>query len=363
MQFIDLKRQYYAYRKEIDREIGEVLASSQYILGEKVKILEEKLAFYAGVKYALGVSSGTDALLIALMAKDVGYGDEIITTPFTFVATAEVILLLGARPVFVDINEDTYNIDSSLIKAKITAKTKGIIAVNIFGQCADFDEINNIAEENNLFVIEDAAQSFGAIYKGRRSCSLSDIACTSFFPAKPLGCYGDGGMIFTNDKNLYEKMKSIRVHGQGEDKYNNIRIGINGRLDTLQAAILLAKLKYFDEEVAKRQEIANYYNLKLKEHIAVPYIKECNKSVYAQYCLRSENREDIINRLNKSRVPVAIYYPKPLHLMDAFKNLGYKPGDFPVAEKICREIFAIPMHAFLLKEEQDNIIGSILGNR
>ncbi|MBN1522203.1 MAG: DegT/DnrJ/EryC1/StrS family aminotransferase [Candidatus Aureabacteria bacterium] len=361
MQFIDLQKQYQAYKNEIDKEIHEVLDTSQYILGGKVTELEEKLASYAGVKHALGVSSGTDALLMALMAKGIEGGDEIITTPFTFIATAEVISLVGAKPVFADIREDTYNIDPSQIRDKITPHTKGIIGVDIFGQCADYDEINQIAEENSLFVIEDAAQSFGAEYKGKKSCSLAEITCTSFFPAKPLGCYGDGGMVFTDDDYLYNKMKSIRVHGQGSDKYDNIRIGINGRLDTLQAAVLLAKLPHFDEELEKRQGIARYYNEKLKDFFITPKVLDFNLSVYAQYCLRTKKREDVLKKLKESYIPTAIYYPRPLHLMAAYENLPYMLGDFPISEKVAEEIFALPMHPFLNQEEQDKIIKALLG--
>ncbi|MCK5706720.1 MAG: DegT/DnrJ/EryC1/StrS family aminotransferase [Candidatus Aureabacteria bacterium] len=356
MQFIDLQKQYQAYKNDIDKQIHSVLDSSHYVLGEKVSELEATLAQYVGTKYALGVSSGTDALLMALMAKDVRPGDEIITTPFTFFATAEVISFLGATPVFVDIKEDTYNIDPARIEAKITSKTKGIIAVDIFGQMADYDAINAIAEKHGIFVIEDAAQSFGAKYKEKRSCSIAEIACTSFFPAKPLGGYGDGGMIFLNDDKILEKLRSIRVHGQGEDKYNNVRIGINGRLDAIQAAILIGKMPYFNGEMEKRQKVAEFYNKNLKDILVTPKVLERNISAYAQYCVRSNQREKHLLALKKNSIPYAIYYPKPLHLMTAFESLNYMQGDFPITEKIAGEIFALPMHPFLEEKDQKTIV-------
>ena len=362
MQFIDLQRQYRAYQEKIDQQIKEVLDSSHYILGAKVSELESRLAEFAGTQYAVGVSSGTDALLMALMVKGVKSGDEIITSPFTFFATAEVISFLGAKPVFADIQEDTYNIDPAEIKKKITSSTKGIIAVDLFGQCADFDEIQAIAGENNLFVIEDGAQSFGAEYKGKKSCSLAELACTSFFPAKPLGGYGDGGMVFTNDSALNDLLLSFRVHGQGSNKYDNVRIGINGRLDALQAAIILGKISGFFEEIPKRQELAHFYDEKLKESYQVPLIRDYNKSAYAQYCLRTDKREQVLKRLKDKQIPFAIYYPTPLHLMTAFKDLYYTAGDFPISEKIAEEIFAIPMHPFLQKEDQEIIIKALIGD-
>jgi UDP-2-acetamido-2-deoxy-ribo-hexuluronate aminotransferase len=360
MQFIDLQKQYQVYKKDIDRQMQDVLDTSSFILGPKVAELEKKLAEFTGMKHALGVSNGTDALLMPLMAKGIRPGDEVITTPFTFIATAEVVSLLGAKPVFADIREDTYNIDPAKIKAKITKKTKGIIAVDLFGQCADYDEINAIAKDAGLFVIEDAAQSFGAKYKGKKSCSLAETASTSFFPAKPLGCYGDGGMIFTNDTLLYDVLKSIRVHGQGDDKYNNVRIGINGRLDTVQAAVLLGKFPHFDEEIWKRQEVAAYYSKNLKEKFIVPKVLEGNLSVYAQYCVRSKKRDACLKVLKDKGIPSAIYYPKPLHLMEAYRSLGHKAGEYPVTEIVASEIFAFPMHPFLDRKEQDQVIQALL---
>ncbi len=373
MQFIDLKKQQECIREKIESGIRKVLDSGQYIMGAEIKELEKKLAEYTGVKNAIGCASGTDALLMALMAYEVGPGDAVFTTPFTFVATAEVISLLGAMPVFVDIEPDSFNIDTAKLEQAILAVEnggspvcplpigvdglipKGIIPVDLFGQTADYSKINDIAEKHGLFVIEDACQSFGAEYKGKKACSLADIACTSFFPAKPLGCYGDGGMVFTDDDELAKKMISIRVHGSGSDKYDNIRLGINGRLDTIQAAILLAKFEIFPEEIELRQTVAERYSRLLKEKITVPFIEKGHKSAWAQYSILCENRDEVISRLKASDIPTAIYYPIPLHLQGAYKYLGYPKGSFPVSEKIAEQIFSIPMHPYLTEEEQENI--------
>ncbi len=357
INFIDLQKQYQHYKSEIDKEIQEVLDTSSYINGPKVKELEEALSDFSGAKYAIGCSSGTDALLLALMALGIKSGDEVITTPFTFIATAEVIAFLGAKPVFVDIDEKTYNIDATKIEEKITDKTKAIIPVSLFGQIADMDEINRIAKKYNLKVIEDGAQSFGAEYKGKRSCNLSDIATTSFFPAKPLGCYGDGGAVFTNDKELANSIRVILNHGQTK-RYVHTKIGINGRLDTIQAAVLKVKLKYFNEEIQKRQEVANRYTQNLKG-VITPYVEPHNLSVWAQYCIRVENREEYLQKCKKRGVPTGIYYPIPLHLQEVFRYLGYKEGDFPISERVSKDIMALPMSAFVTKEEQDYIIGVI----
>jgi len=370
MDFIDLKTQQQRIKETLDANIQKVLAHGQYIMGPEVAELEAQLAGYVGVKHAIGCASGTDALLMALMAYGVGPGDAIFTTPFTFVATAEVISLLGATPVFVDINPATFNIDPAKLALAIQAvKTndpsghpapsysskltpKGIIPVDLFGLPADYDEINKIAKRHGLFVIEDAAQSFGAQYKGKRAGALADVACTSFFPAKPLGCYGDGGMCFTDDDQLAKTMESIRVHGQGSDRYDNIRIGINGRLDTLQAAVLLAKFEIFPEEIELRQKVAAHYsslitqNPKLKTQSVSPGCK----SAWAQYSILAENRaqrEALIDQLKAAGVPTAIYYPKPLHLQLAFTFLGYAPGSFPVSEDAATRIFSIPMHPYI----------------
>jgi len=385
MDFIDLKTQQKRIKETLDANIQKVLAHGQYIMGPEVKELEAKLGVYVGAKHAISCASGTDALLMALMAYGVGPGDAIFTTPFTFLATAEVISLLGATPVFVDIDPKTYNIDpeklekaiialksndSSLhplpdnnVKLKtgnVTLSPKGVIPVDLFGLSADYDAINKIAKDHALFVIEDAAQSFGAEYKGRRAGALADIACTSFFPAKPLGCYGDGGMCFTDDDQLANIMESIRVHGQGSDKYDNIRIGINGRLDTLQAAILLAKFAIFPEEINLRQEAAQRYTslLAANSSLLTPHIAAGCKSAWAQYSLLAKNeaqRAALMDQLKAAGIPTAIYYPKPLHLQTAFAFLGYAPGAFPASEDAASRIFSIPMHPYLQKEDQTKI--------
>ncbi len=357
--FIDLQKQYKTYKNEIKKEIDDVLNSSQYIGGEKIKKLEENLASFCQTKEAIVCSSGTDALLLSLLALDIKRGDEVITTPFTFIATAEVIAFVGAKPVFVDIDEKTYNIDPVKIEEKITKNTKAILPVSLYGQPADMDEINSIAKRYDLKVIEDGCQSFGATYKDKRSCALSDIGCTSFFPSKPLGCYGDGGAIFVNDSKLAQKIRMLLNHGQNE-RYKHKYIGINGRLDALQAAVLLIKLKHFDNEVKLRKEIADRYTMLLKDtQIITPHIKEDRTSVYAQYSIRVKNREKIIDKLNKKGIPTAIHYPMALHLQECFKNLGYKSGDFPVSEKISQEILSLPMSAFLDKKDQDTIIKAL----
>jgi len=362
INFIDLKAQYNRYKTEIDKEVLDVMASTQFIGGEQLNKLETSLAEYTNSKYAIGCSSGTDALLLSLMALDIKPNDEVITTPFTFIATAEVIAFLGAKAVFVDIDEKTYNIDVSKIEAKITDKTKAILPVSLYGQCADMDEINKIAKAHgNIPVIEDACQSFGATYKDKKSCNLSTIGCTSFFPSKPLGAYGDGGAIFTNDEKLASKIKMLLNHGQNE-RYKHKYIGINGRLDAIQAAVLNVKLKYFDTEVKQREEIAQRYTQLLKGlDIVTPYIESYNTSVYAQYSIRVQNRENFVSKLNKNDIPTAIHYPLALHLQEAFSYLGYKQGDFPVSEKVSKEIVSLPMSPYLTKEQQDFIINTIKG--
>ena len=359
INFIDVRRQYEQYQTEIDAQINSVLKDAAFIMGKQVAELESALAAYTGTKYAIACASGTDALQLALMAYGIKPGDEIITTPFTFIATAEIISLLGAKPVFVDIRRDTFNIDPVKIKGAITPRTRGIIAVDIFGQCADYEEINQIARAHGLFVIEDAAQSFGAQYKGRMACSLADLACTSFFPAKPLGCYGDGGMMFTNDEKMALELKSLRGHGAGSHKYEHVRIGINSRLDTLQAGILLAKFKHFPKEIELRNQIADLYTQHLKSIGETPFILPFNRSVYAQYNILVKDREALQKRLQEEGIPTAVYYPKPLHLQPAYADLGYKAGDFPVTENVCKQIVAVPMHPFLTQEEQDFIITKI----
>lgn len=370
MDFIDLKTQQQAILPAIKARIDQVLAHGQYVMGPEVFELEERLAAYVGVKHAVTCSSGTDALLMPLIAYGVGPGDAIFTTPFTFIATAEVIQLLGATPVFVDIDPQTFNLDPQELARAITAlsqnphtaslRPRGIIPVDLFGQPADYDAINDLARQHNLFVIEDAAQSFGATYKGRRAGSLADVAATSFFPAKPLGGYGDGGAIFTNDDGLAEVLRSIRNHGQGRERYENVRIGLNGRLDSLQAAVLLVKMDIFDEEVAARQEVAQRYSQGLPATVTVPYVAPECTSVWAQYSILSDQRQALQERLKAAGIPTAIYYPLPLHLQGAFKHLGYQPGDFPLSEQITQRIFSLPMHPYLGADIQERICAALV---
>jgi UDP-2-acetamido-2-deoxy-ribo-hexuluronate aminotransferase len=360
--FVDLKTQYAALKPRIQERVNRVLEHGQYIMGPEVYELEERLAAYVGVKHCIAASSGTDTLLIALMALDIGPGDEVITTPFTFVATGEMIVLTGAVPVFVDIDPRTYNIDPSKIEAAITPKTKAIIAVSLYGQCADMDAINSIATRYALPVIEDGAQSFGATYKGRKSCGLSTIGSTSFFPSKPLGGYGDGGALFTDDDVLANAMREIRVHGQ-DRRYHHPRIGINGRLDTLQAAIILAKLERFDWEVAQRQKIGASYTAKLAEHcpsVVTPYVVLGNTSVYAQYSVQLESRDKVIARLTESGVPVAIHYPVPLHQQPAYRGIGRRSSELSVAESVADRIMSLPMCADLSEEQQDTVVDMLV---
>jgi UDP-2-acetamido-2-deoxy-ribo-hexuluronate aminotransferase len=370
IDFIDLKAQQKIIAPALAESIQRVLAHGQYVMGPEIKELESRLASYVGVKHAIACSSGTDALLMALMAYGVGAGDAIFTTPFTFIATAEVIQLLGATPVFADIDPRTFNLDPKALAAAVASlgrnpKTshlhpKGIIPVDLFGQPAAYDAIHAIAQEHGLFVLEDAAQSFGATYKGKRAGALSELAATSFFPAKPLGCYGDGGAVFTDNDDLAEVLASIRVHGQGSHRYENVRIGINGRLDTLQAAILLVKLAIFDQEVLARQRVAQQYQEALHPIVEVPYLDPACTSVWAQYSVLSDQREYLLEKLRAAEIPTAIYYPLPLHLQKAFANLGYKPGDFPVSEGAARRIFSLPMHPYLGQSDQARIIDALL---
>ena len=356
IDFANLKRQSKLMEEEINDKIKKVLKSCRFILGEEVEKLEEKLKEFTGSKHAVCVSSGTDALYISLLAIGIKPNDEVIVPSFTFISTAEVVSLLGAKPVFVDIDEGTYNIDVSKIEEKINEKTKAIIPVSLFGQPADFEEINEIAKKYNLFVIEDAAQSFGAEYKGKKSCNLSDIGCTSFFPAKPLGCYGDGGAIFTNDDEIYEKTKALRVHGQIK-RYSHKYIGVNGRLDTLQAGILLVKLKYFEKEIELRNNVAKKYMelLKGNNKIMLPFIKEDRSSVWAQFSIRVKDRDKVREYLQKKGIPTAVHYPIPLHLQECFSYLGYKKGDFLISEKVSEEILSLPMNPYLTDEEVEYI--------
>ena len=357
MNFVDLQSQYKGIEADIDARIKKVLEHGQYILGPEVKELEPKLAEFTGVKHCLGVSSGTDALLIAMMALGIGAGDEIITTPFTFIATGETIALLGATPVFVDVDPKTYNLDPSRIEAAITPKTKAIMPVSLYGQCCDFDAINATAARHNLPVIEDGAQSFGATYKGKMSCSLTTIGCTSFFPSKPLGAYGDGGACFTDNDELAGIMRQISVHGQ-DRRYHHARIGINGRLDTLQAAVLLSKLGIFAAEIKKRAQIGQRYSELLTcEGIVTPYIEPFNTCVYAQYTLQVEKRETVQKALEAKKIPTAVHYPIPLNKQPAM-NQGHL--SFPVAEHLARRVISLPMHPYLTRADQAEVVAAVL---
>lgn len=354
INFIDLQGQYRKYKNEINEQIAQTLDSSAYIGGQKVALLEENLARFSGAKHAIACSNGSSAIFVSLLALGIGRGDEVITSPFTFFATAEMIALTGAKPVFVDIDEKTYNIDPSLIQAAITPKTKAIMPVSLFGQIADMKRINQIAAKHGLTVIEDAAQSFGAKQEGARSCSLSKLATTSFFPAKPLGCYGDGGAIFTSDDELAQKIKILLNHGSKE-RYFHSAIGINGRLDAIQAGVLNVKLKYFEGEITRRQEVAARYGQNLK-NVVTPFVERGNTSVWAQYCIRVKDRARMLEICAQKGVPTGVYYPLPLHLQEVFKDLGYKKGDFAVSERVSEDIMALPMSAFLSEQEQDYVI-------
>ena len=370
IQFIDLSAQQQLIRPKIDAAIKKVLDHGQYIMGPEVAELEERLADFVGVNHCISVASGTDALMMALMVHDIGPGDAILTTPFTFVATSEVISLLGATPVFVDIDPATFNIDPLQLEKTITdfvadtshgLKLKGVIPVDLFGLPADYSPINEIARRYELFVVEDAAQGLGGLYCGQQAGSLCDLGTTSFFPAKPLGCYGDGGALFTDDDAFAAKLRSIRVHGKGTDKYDNIHIGLNGRLDTLQAAILLAKMDNFPEEIKSRQKIAAKYSelLQLHEGIATPVVPADCQSVWAQYSILIDQRESLQLVLKGRGVPSAIYYPKPLHLQTAYAGLEYKAGDFPIAEEVAARILSLPMHPYLELDIVEKICGII----
>ncbi|MCK8604367.1 DegT/DnrJ/EryC1/StrS family aminotransferase [Syntrophobacteraceae bacterium DRH4] len=354
MDFIDLKSQQNIIRPQLERSIHRVLHHGQYIMGREIRELEEKLSAYVGVKHAITCASGTDALLIALMALDIGPGDEVITVPYTWISTAEVISLLRAKPVFVDILPDTFNMDPEKFEAAITPRTRAIMPVGIYGQCADMTRINAIAEKHGLSVIEDAAQCFGATHHGTKSCGLSLIGCTSFFPSKPLGCYGDGGAIFAEDDTLAEKMRQIRVHGQ-KVKHQHPLVGINGRLDTLQAAILLEKLEVFPQECEHRWRTGKRYDELLADTpgIRTPFIAEGNDSVYAQYTILTQERDKLLSSLQAVGIPAVAYYTVPLHLQGAFARLNYKNGDFPVAEKIAAECLSLPMSPYLSKVDQE----------
>ncbi|PHQ90959.1 MAG: aminotransferase DegT [Sulfurimonas sp.] len=355
IDFANLQYQYKLYKDEIDEAIHTVLDKSNYIMGEEIAQLERSLEEFTSAKYAISCSSGTDALLLAMMALDIQPGDEIITTPFTFIATAETIALIGAVPVFVDIDEKTYNIDASKIEEKITAKTKAIIPVSLYGQPADIASIEEIADKYNLNVIIDGAQSFGSTYNGKTDSNLGDISTTSFFPAKPLGCFGDGGAIFTNNEKLAIKIKQLRVHGQNK-RYHHKYVGLGGRLDTIQAAVLNVKLKYYDKDLKLRQKVASKYTNALgSSDLVLPFIDSKATSAYAQYSVRVKNRDEVQSSLKNNGIPTAVHYPMPLHLQECFEYLGYSKGDFPIAELISQEIMSLPMNPYVTDEEIEYI--------
>lgn len=357
MEFIDLKAQYQHLKEDIDAGISRVLAHGKFILGPEVDELEEKLAAYTGAKYCITVANGTDALQIAQMALGIGPEDEVIVPGFSYIATAETSALLGAKPVYVDIDQKTYNMDPAKLEAAITSKTKAIIPVSLYGQCADFDAINSIAIKYNIPVIEDGAQSFGASYKGRKSCNLSSIGCTSFFPSKPLGCYGDGGAIFTNDAELATIIRQIARHGQ-ERRYHHIRLGVNSRLDTLQAAILLPKLDILDEEVAKRNKVAErYIQLFEGSHVKTPFVKFGNISSWAQFTIQVSNRDEVLERLNSDGIPSAVHYPIPLNKQLAVKDLS---AFLPVGDHVANLVLSLPMHPYIKIEDQLDVSSCIL---
>lgn len=379
MQFIDLAAQQARIKDKIDAGIQRVLAHGKYILGPEVNELEEKLAAYTGAKYCITCANGTDALQIAQMALGIGYGDEVIIPGFSYIATAETPAVLGAKPVYVDIDPKTYNIDPAQIEAAITSKTKAIIAVSLYGQCADFDVINAIAEKHGLAVIEDGAQSFGATYRDRKSCNLSTIGCTSFFPSKPLGCYGDGGAIFTNDEELATAIRQIARHGQ-DKRYHHIRVGVNSRLDTLQAAILLPKLEILDDEIKRRNQVAARYTELLSatekhensqkdtnnlssvdvsgfsDKFITPYIEQHNTSVWAQYTIRSEDRNALQAKLKDAGIPTAIHYPIPLNKQPAVAD---REANLSVGDKVAEEVISLPMHPYLHSSQQEKIIENL----
>lgn len=387
MQFIDLNSQQERIRHDLERRILSVLDHGKYIMGPEVAELEAALCSFTGAKHCVTCASGTDALLMPLMAWNIGPGDAVFLPPFTFFATGEMPALLGATPIFVDILPDTYNISPEALRRAIAAlkkkdsslypipqsvldmdlTPKAIIPVDLFGQPADYTAIHAVAEEGNLMVLEDAAQAFGGEFRGKRTCGLGcDAASTSFFPAKPLGCYGDGGAIFTDNDALADLLRSIRVHGKGEDKYNNVRLGLNGRLDTLQAAILLSKLTIFPEELQSRQQVASWYTEELGDmdaRVTPPVVASGNVSSWAQYTIRvpESSRDHIAAYLKQRGVPVNIYYPRPMHTLEAFKGLGYAPGDMPVSLKASREVLSLPFHPYMKRQDVQQVVTALRG--
>ncbi len=367
MEFLDLKTQQSRIRKPLEKRIKKILDHGAYIMGPEVFELEEKLADYCGVKHAISCSSGTDALLIPLMAWGIGPGDAVFTTPFTYVATAEVISILGATPIFVDVYESTYNIDCEKLEIEINKvinegklKPKAIIPVDLFGLPARYRLIDKIAKKYNLKVIEDAAQSFGGSIRGNKVGNFGDIAATSFYPAKPLGCYGDGGAIFTNDDNLAEECKAIRIHGTKKDKYNSEMIGLNGRLDSIQAAVLLEKLSIFDEELEMRNEVNFHYRKHLNNAQYHPKDYQSAHALFSIILGSNEKRVELIDRLSQDKIPSVVYYKYPIHLMQGFNYLGYSNGDFPVSEMLSLQIISLPMHPYLTETEQKKILKYIV---
>jgi UDP-2-acetamido-2-deoxy-ribo-hexuluronate aminotransferase len=360
MEFVDLQEQYRRLKPRIDARIQAVLDHGRFILGPEVAELEARLAARLGARHAIGCASGTDALLLALMALGIDRGDEVITSPFTFFATGEMITLLGATPVFVDIDPVTYNLDPAGLEPAVTPRTRAILPVSLYGQPAEMDAINQIAARHKLAVIEDAAQSFGALYKGRHSGSLSTIGCTSFFPSKPLGCYGDGGACFTDDDALAQAMIELRNHGQSA-RYVHMRIGINGRLDTLQAAVLLAKLDVFDEELIARSEAADRYTAFLKDAVRTPLVPHDRTSAWAQYTIEVDDREGVEKSLHAAGIPTAVHYPMPLHLQPVYASLGLDRGRYPVAERVAGRVLSLPMHPYLKPEQIERVSEAVKG--
>jgi len=358
MEFIDLKEQFRRYRVDIEARMAAVLDHGHFIMGPEIAELERQLAEYTGVKHAITVASGTDSLEIALRALGIGPGDEVVTVPFTWISSAEAIRLVGATPVFVDIAPDDFNMNVTKLEAAITRRTRAIMPVSLFGQMPDFDEINRVASAHKLPVLEDGAQSFGATQNGRKSCAVSTVGSTSFFPAKPLGCYGDGGALFTDDDELSEKMKAIRTHG-GVKRHHHTLVGMNGRFDTLQAAVLLAKMSHFPDEVEARGRIGARYSGLLKDVCEVPKVRPGNTHVYAQYTIRVPDRELLGTKLKAAGIPTAVYYPKCLHEQPVFADLGYRWGDFPESERASREVISLPMHPFLSESDQDAVVNAV----
>ena len=357
--FLDIKRQYASIKEELDQAVFSVLSHAKFIMGPEVKAFEEQIAKYCGTKFAIGVASGTDALLLSLRACGVGPGDEVITSGFSFFATAGVITRLGAIPVYVDIDPDTYNIAPDKIEEKITPKTKAIMPVHLFGQCADMNPIMEIAKKHNLKVVEDAAQAIGSEYKGKKAGNLSDFGCFSFFPSKNLGAAGDGGMVVTNDPEMADLVRMLRVHGAKPKYYHSI-VGYNSRLDTLQAAILSVKLKYLDGWTQKRREHADVYNAAFKDlDIITPVEEDFNYHIYNQYTIALKNRDRLREVLKENQIGHDVYYPVPLHLQECYKSLGYKEGNLPVTEKNAREVVSIPVYPELAEEEQSFVIETI----